>query len=161
MVPLAMRWPPNQTTATLDKLVTSMTAGNMSAISRPAPSDTSNRSSFATANLARSAGSRTKARITRTPAICSRSTLLMASIRSCMSRNSGRILEMIRVTSTPSTGTATTRMDDSFTFWFSARMIPPTQMIGADTRRVKVMMASIWTCCTSLVVRVISDGVPK
>ncbi len=34
-------------------------------------------------------------------------------------------------------------------------------MIGAETSSVKVMTASIWTCCTSLVFRVISDGVPN
>ena len=40
-------------------------------------------------------------------------------------------------------------------------MMPPTHMIGADTIRVNVIRASIWTCWTSLVVRVISDGVPN
>ena len=40
-------------------------------------------------------------------------------------------------------------------------MMPPTHMIGADSSSVNVMIASIWTCWTSLVVRVISDGVPK
>ena len=37
------------------------------------------------------ASSRTNARITRMPVICSRSTRLIVSMRSCMSRNSGRI----------------------------------------------------------------------
>ena len=60
-----------------------------------------------------------------------------------------------------SSGTATSSSDDSGTFWFSARMIPPTHMIGADSSRVNVMIASIWTCWTSLVVRVISDAAPK
>lgn len=40
-------------------------------------------------------------------------------------------------------------------------MMPPTHMIGADTSRVNVIRASICTCWTSLVVRVISDGAPK
>ena len=34
-------------------------------------------------------------------------------------------------------------------------------MIGAETIIVKVMRASICTCWTSLVVRVMSEGVPK
>ena len=34
-------------------------------------------------------------------------------------------------------------------------------MIGAATISVKVISTSIWTCCTSLVVRVISDGAPN
>ena len=40
-------------------------------------------------------------------------------------------------------------------------MMPPTHMMGADTISVNVSKASIWTCWTSLVARVISDGVPN
>ena len=40
-------------------------------------------------------------------------------------------------------------------------MMPPTHMIGAETISVKVIRTSIWTCWTSLVVRVISDGAPN
>ena len=39
--------------------------------------------------------------------------------------------------------------------------MPPTHMIGAETISVKVSSTSIWTCWTSLVVRVISDGAPN
>ena len=39
--------------------------------------------------------------------------------------------------------------------------MPPTIMIGAATIIVALMSTSICTCCTSLVVRVISDGAPK
>ncbi len=39
--------------------------------------------------------------------------------------------------------------------------MPPTHMIGAVTIIVQVISTSICTCCTSLVVRVISDGAPK
>ena len=38
---------------------------------------------------------------------------------------------------------------------------PKTTMIGAATTIVHVMSTSIWTCCTSLVMRVMSDGAPK
>ena len=34
-------------------------------------------------------------------------------------------------------------------------------MIGAITRIVQPASTSIWTCCTSLVFRVMSDGAPK
>ena len=34
-------------------------------------------------------------------------------------------------------------------------------MIGAATISVHAISTSIWTCCTSLVSRVISDGAPK
>ncbi len=40
-------------------------------------------------------------------------------------------------------------------------MIPPMHMIGAETMSVQVISTSIWTCCTSLVFRVISDGAPE
>ena len=43
----------------------------------------------------------------------------------------------------------------------SAMTIPPTHMIGAATSIVQVTSTSIWTCCTSLVLRVISDGAPN
>ena len=40
-------------------------------------------------------------------------------------------------------------------------MMPPTHMIGAAIIIVHVITTSICTCCTSLVLRVISDGAPK
>ena len=116
---------------------------------------------FTPPNRSSSLRSRTNARITRTPLICSRSTRLVWSIRSCICRNSGRIRMMITPTMTASSGTATSSSEDSLTSWFRARMMPPTHMMGADTISVNVSMASIWTCCTSLVARVISDGVPN
>ena len=61
----------------------------------------------------------------------------------------------------PSTGTMTSSSADSGTSCRSARMMPPTHMIGADTISVNVISTSIWTCWTSLVVRVISDGAPN
>lgn len=50
---------------------------------------------------------------------------------------------------------------DSGTSWFSAMITPPTHMIGAETIIVNVISTSIWTCWTSLVVRVISEGAPN
>jgi len=38
--------------------------------------------------------------------------------------------------------------------------MPPTHMIGAPIISVHAMTTSICTCCTSLVVRVISEGAP-
>ncbi len=40
-------------------------------------------------------------------------------------------------------------------------MIPPTIRIGAETIIVRPMNTTVWTCWTSLVLRVISDGGPK
>ena len=39
--------------------------------------------------------------------------------------------------------------------------MPPTHVIGAATIIVQAISTSIWTCCTSLVMRVISDGAPN
>jgi hypothetical protein len=39
--------------------------------------------------------------------------------------------------------------------------MPPTHMIGAMTMRVSAICMNSWICCTSLVLRVMSDGVPK
>ena len=40
-------------------------------------------------------------------------------------------------------------------------MMPPMHMIGARIMTFSIIRTTIWTCCTSLVVRVISDGAPK
>ena len=76
---------PNQITATLDTLSTSITIGNISANSRPALSAVSVTWSLAVRKRAVSTSSRTNARTTRMPLSCSRSTRLTRSIRSCIS----------------------------------------------------------------------------
>ncbi len=68
---------------------------------------------------------------------------------------------MIAATMMPSAGTATSSSADNCTSWCSARMMPPTHMIGAATIIVKVISASICTCWTSFVLLVIRDGAPK
>ena len=40
-------------------------------------------------------------------------------------------------------------------------MMPPTAMTGAVTSMVQPIITSIWTCWTSLVLRVMSDPAPK
>ncbi len=107
MSPLSMRSAPNQSTATLEMLMTSMTVGNISAISRPTASETSVSSAFAVPYRACSCSSRTKARMTRMPVICSRTTWFIRSMRSCIVRNSGRICQMMAPTTKISTGTMT------------------------------------------------------
>ncbi len=78
-----------------------------------------------------------------------------------MVRNSGRSRRTIRPTLMPSTGTTASSTDDSGTSRPSAITMPPTHMIGADTISVNAISTSIWTCWTSLVVRVISVGAPN
>ncbi len=43
----------------------------------------------------------------------------------------------------------------------SAKITPPMLWIGVAMSIVQVISTSICTCCTSLVVRVISDGAPN
>ena len=113
------------------------------------------------ANRSDSRRSRTNARTTRTPAICSRSTRLMASIRFCMDRKYGIIRVTIRAMTIASTGTATSSTADSPTSSRIAMMTPPTSRIGAMSIIVNVSSTTICTCCTSFVVRVISVGAPN
>ena len=40
-------------------------------------------------------------------------------------------------------------------------MMPPMAMIGAEIMMLSIISTTICTCCTSLVLRVMSDGVPK
>ena len=43
----------------------------------------------------------------------------------------------------------------------SAITMPPIAVMGAASMSVQVICTSIWVCCTSLVMRVMSDGAPK
>ena len=110
MSPASIRSAPIQTAATLEVLTTSITVGNMNAISRPVISDVSVRSSFAMPKRAVSSGSRTNARTTRMPVICSRRISFMRSIRTCITWNCGIIRAMTEPIASSSTGMATRRM---------------------------------------------------
>ncbi len=156
-----MRFEPNQITATLDKFVMSMTLGIISAIRRPAVSEVAVSSPFVASKRSVSSGSRTKARTTRTPVICSRSTRFTPSMRSCITRNVGTMREMIEPTTSRRAGMLTSRITDSPTSSRSARTVPPIAVIGAAMSNVQVMKTIICTCWTSFVIRVISEGAPN
>ena len=55
----------------------------------------------------------------------------------------------------------TTMSQESPTSSRSARITPPTAVIGAATSSVSVIWTSICTCWTSFVLRVINDGAPN
>ena len=95
------------------------------------------------------------------PVICSRSTRFTVSIRSCTTRNSGRIFQISSPMEITSTGTATMISQDSTTSSRRAMITPPIMVIGAATNTVDDSSASSCTCCTSFVVRVIRVGAPK
>ena len=73
-----------------------ITIGKIVAINRPADVAVSVSSALARAKRAVSYGSRTNARTTRMPVICSRRIRLTLSIRVCISRNNGPIFRITR-----------------------------------------------------------------
>ncbi len=138
-----------------------MTIGKISAISRPTRVATSVSSALAVSKRAVSSGSLTNARTTRIPVICSRRTRFTSSMRVCIARKPGTIRTITAPIAITSTGTQTTISHDSCTSSCSAMTTPPKHMIGAVTSIVQDSSTSIWTCCTSLVPRVISEGAPN
>ena len=85
--PLLTRPAPNQSTATLEALSTSITVGKIRTISRPARRAVPVRAALASPKRRTSSSSRTNARTTRMPESCSRRTRLTVSMRACMARN--------------------------------------------------------------------------
>ena len=88
MSPVAIRSAPNQTAAALDRFTVSITVGNMNAISRPVRNAVSVElvvRGLEPVGLGRF--SRTNARTTRMPVICSRRIWFTRSIRVCISVN--------------------------------------------------------------------------
>ena len=159
--PLSMRPAPNQMAATLDVLSTVKTIGNMNAISRPALSERTVRSSLVCLKRSASWGSRPKARTTRMPMICSRRTSLTRSIFSWMAWNCGIIRQTTVPTPSTRAGMATSSRSDSGPSSRMARIVPTTRVMGAAARIVSDITTRIWTCWTSLVIRVISEGAPN
>ncbi len=82
-------------------------------------------------------------------------------MRACILRKFGTIRLTTRPTLRNSAGTTTARIQPSPKSSRSAMITPPTIMIGADTAIVQAISTSIWTCVTSLVPRVISEGAPN
>ena len=85
----------------------------------------------------------------------------MLSMYSCIRRNVGTIWLTIIPSTTAARGMATRRTTDSPTSWRSAMITPTTIVIGAAMAIVQAITTSICTCCTSLVMRVMSDGAPN
>ena len=159
--PLSTRSAPNHTTATLDRFTINSAVGIIRPINRPPRSATRVSRSLPSSNRAISYGSRTKARTTRMPVICSRRMRLMSSMRSCMTRNVGTIRKMTLPMQNSSTGMATARIHVSLRSACRAMIVPPTMVMGAAINMVQVICTRIWIWLTSLVTRVIRLGAPK
>jgi len=161
IVPSLTRRPPNQSTATLDRLRIAISTGMARAKIWLTRNAVAVRSALAVWKRCCSDDPRRKARITRIPVICSRRTWLMRSILACMDRNSGTTVISIAPITTAMTGTATASSGDSAEPSLTAMKMPPTHMIGAMTMRVRAICRNNWICWMSLVLRVIREGVPK
>ena len=159
--PWSTRWPPNQRTAAVARLRMSMMTGNIVTKTRPIFRLSFVRAVLASVKRFDSKSSRPKARTTRMPAICSRSSPLMLSSFCCIFLNSGMSSAAMTATTTASTATATMTSHDIPASWRSAMITPPTAMIGAATMKLKNSSVVICTCCTSLVARVVSVAAPK
>ena len=138
-----------------------MTIGKISACSRPTRRAVPVRVALAPPNRSVSWSSRTKARTTRMPVICSRRMRFTLSIEVCMSRNCGSICRMTSPTAMASTGTATATSQERPTSCRSAMTMPPIMLIGADTMIARPMKTTICTWVTSLVLREIRVGAPN
>ena len=135
--------------------------GNIKDMRRPPRRAVCATSWFASWKRAISCGSRTNARTTRIPESCSRKISLIRSMRTCMTRNVGTILETTVPRMIMTSGTAMTMIHDKLTSCCRASTSPPMAVNGAATSRVQVVSTNICTCCTSLVIRVINEGAPK
>jgi hypothetical protein len=99
--------------------------------------------------------------MTRIPVSFSRITWFTRSTRTCIDLNSGMAFRSMSPMMTAITGTTTAMSPESGTSWRTAMMTPPMAMNGASTMTLRPMTTTIWTCWTSLVVRVISEGAPN
>ena len=86
---------------------------------------------------------------------------LILSMRAWMVRNSGIARRRTTNRKIPMIGRITASEAERGTSCRRAMMMPPMASIGAMTIRVSPIAISICTCWTSLVLRVMSDGVPK
>lgn len=161
IAPSATRCPPNHSTDAVATCRIIVMTGPMSTNTCPIDRDRAVIRSFASPNRRTSWSSRTKARTTRMPVICSRSTPFTASSRSCISVNIGMSRATSAPTTTTSTGTATHTSHDRPASSRTAMTIPPTDMIGAMTMRLSIMTETVCTCWTSFVPRVMSVAAPN
>ena len=161
IAPSATRCAPNHMTATVERLRIAVMIGIVTANSRPTLRVVSKRSALAVSNRFSSCGVRTKALITRTPARVSRMTWLIRSIFVCIARNIGMARDMTTPMTSAISGRMTMSSAERVGSVRTAMMIPPTMRIGAETITVRPMNTTVWTCWTSLVLRVMSDGAPK
>ena len=95
------------------------------------------------------------------PVSCSRMIWLTRSIFACIWVNAGTMRHTMSPTMMSSTGTETAISHDSPASWRTAMMTPPIASIGAEIMSVADTCTSICTCCTSFVLRVMSDGAPN
>ncbi len=77
------------------------------------------------------------------PVICSRSTRLISSMRSCITRNAGTMPDTMRPSTMADAGIDTTSTPDKPTSSRNARITPTTMVIGAEIAIVLTITTSI------------------
>ena len=88
-------------------------------------------------------------------------TWLMRSSLTCIERKSGMARDITMPMKAAMIGRITTSSSDNGTSVRSAMITPPTIRIGAETITVRPTKTRVWTCWTSLVLRVMSDAAPN
>ena len=161
MTPSLTSRPPNHTMPTLDRLRTPTRTGRATAKIRVMRSPVLVMSALASRNRSCSDRDRPKARITRTPVICSRITWLIRSTLTCRDRNSGSETTSVTAMTAAMAGMVTRSSRDSAGPSWTAMTRPPRHMMTAMKSWVSADWTKSSTCSTSLVLRVIRDGMPN
>ncbi len=161
IAPSATRIAPNHITATVDPFMIRVSTGMVTANRRLTRMAEPNRSRLASSKRSSSRAVRTNARMTRTPESVSRITWLMWSTFFCIAWNSGMARRIVSPMTSAMSGRITSSSSDSALSSRTARKMPPMIIIGADAMTVRPMNTTVWTCWTSLVLRVMSDAGPN
>ena len=99
--------------------------------------------------------------MTRMPDSFSRKTWFSLSTWVCCFLNQGWDRFVVNTTTTAMTGTTNSRIEDSFTSCLRHMTMPPMSRIGVVIMVRSSICMVCWSWFTSLVVRVMREGVPK
>ena len=153
-----MRLAPIQMAATLDTFRTIVTVGNISAMSRPAASDVVVSSPLAAPNRALSSGSRTNARTTRMPRDLLPQHLVHPVDADLHEPELRDHPGDHQADGDEQDGDAHQQQEGQPAILADGQDDATDRRDRRAMRSVQVMKSSICTCCTSLVMRVMSDG---
>ena len=152
--PAETEWAPNQTMTTVMAFMRNIMSGIMSAMAWLVKSCVAMRSDEASSKRRSSWSSRQKALMGRSPSSISRATRLTRSTSRCIWRNLGMVKKKSTAI-TPMSARTAAMIVHSRPEWTDATFtMATTPMTGASMTMRMNMTRVIWTCCTSLVHRV-------